>query len=272
MSYLKTIISLIVEALGYKNFSLIQRLNIFKNLFFLYYKSKTRKKGVEVIKVSINGFQIFAYDYTTLISLYRDVFLKLIYFFKSASLKPTIIDCGANIGISILYFKHLYPNAEIWAFEVNPSALKLLYKNIEENNLENIHVFEFALTDLDGEIPFCIPIDNGSLNGSIIQNYSQGEYINVKTKCLSNYIINKQIDFAKIDIEGAENLVIKDLFETNSLKNINEYTIEYHYFYKQDIEMETFLNYFSESNFTFLEITNDETFGGDKNIIMNFKL
>ena len=40
------------------------------------------------------------------------------------------IDCGANIGISILFFKKQYPDCTIMAFEPNPHAFPLLEKNV----------------------------------------------------------------------------------------------------------------------------------------------
>jgi hypothetical protein len=39
---------------------------------------------------------------------------------------PYIIDAGSYIGLSVIYFKNIYPNAEILAFEPNPMPEKYL--------------------------------------------------------------------------------------------------------------------------------------------------
>ncbi len=44
--------------------------------------------------------------------------------------KATIIDCGANIGLSILYLKRQTPTAHIIAFEPDEKNFSILEKNI----------------------------------------------------------------------------------------------------------------------------------------------
>src|SRR5688572_3562695 len=44
-----------------------------------------------------------------LLHTYKELFEDEIYRFTAAHSSPLIIDCGANIGLSILYFKQLYP-------------------------------------------------------------------------------------------------------------------------------------------------------------------
>ena len=41
----------------------------------------------------------------------------------------TIIDCGANIGISSLYFASIYPSARIYSVEADPENLAILKSN-----------------------------------------------------------------------------------------------------------------------------------------------
>src|SRR5690242_10249467 len=52
--------------------------------------------------------------------LYREVFAEREYWFATDSPRPVILDCGSNIGMAILFFKSLYPEAEIFAFEPAP--------------------------------------------------------------------------------------------------------------------------------------------------------
>jgi len=43
--------------------------------------------------------------------------------------KPLLIDCGANIGLSVLHFAHEFPEAQIIAIEPDDDNFKLLRKN-----------------------------------------------------------------------------------------------------------------------------------------------
>src|SRR6478752_2497070 len=49
--------------------------------------------------------------------LFREIFMRGDYYFESDNAQPTIIDCGSNIGISVLFFKRLFPQCRIIAFE-----------------------------------------------------------------------------------------------------------------------------------------------------------
>ena len=48
------------------------------------------------------------------------------YRFVTTKEAPVILDCGANIGLSVIYFKQLYPNSKITAFEPDPDVFKVL--------------------------------------------------------------------------------------------------------------------------------------------------
>jgi FkbM family methyltransferase len=43
-------------------------------------------------------------------------------------MSPYIIDAGANIGLSIIYFKKKYPNSKIVAFEPDKLIFNILKK------------------------------------------------------------------------------------------------------------------------------------------------
>jgi FkbM family methyltransferase len=69
---------------------------------------------------------------------------------------PAIFDCGANIGMATLYFKWLYPNARIEAFEADPTAFAVLEMNIARNRLTNVTAHNCALWDENGQIEFFV--------------------------------------------------------------------------------------------------------------------
>jgi hypothetical protein len=58
--------------------------------------------------------------------LYKDIFIHRIYHFEAQRPDPLILDCGSNIGMSILYFKHIYPRARVIGFEPDPAIFPYL--------------------------------------------------------------------------------------------------------------------------------------------------
>ena len=55
-----------------------------------------------------------------------EIFRKGAYLFHTDKKQPLILDCGSNIGMSILFFKMLYPGARIIGFEPDPDTFEIL--------------------------------------------------------------------------------------------------------------------------------------------------
>ena len=97
--------------------------------------------------MTLNVFGItYSFNYLIeFLSNYKDIFILKSYSFRSKSRKPFIIDCGSHIGISVLYFKHIYPDAQVLSFEANPTVFKLLQKNIEQNHAQGVRLIHAAV-------------------------------------------------------------------------------------------------------------------------------
>lgn len=76
---------------------------------------------------------------------YYMIFYKENYFFR-ASDTPLIIDCGANIGLSNLYFSTLYPNSKIISFEADPTIYEICKKNLMFQNITNVELVNEAVS------------------------------------------------------------------------------------------------------------------------------
>src|SRR2546423_3692928 len=57
---------------------------------------------------------------------HHELLVNEIYKFDAERPDPLIIDCGANIGLSVIYFKYLYPRATIVAFEPDQKIFRVL--------------------------------------------------------------------------------------------------------------------------------------------------
>ena len=179
---------------------------------------------------NIVGFEVKFLDYANLSYLYTEIFLKNDYYFNAENDNPYIIDCGSNIGMSVLYFKMLYPKSRISAFEPWEEAFICLEKNVKNNNLLNsVTVHKAALSNSKGTVDFyCDPDNLGSLTMSTKQERMPKQKRSVEAMILSEHI-NEEVDFLKIDIEGAELEVIEELSNAGKLRHVKQMAIEYHH-------------------------------------------
>jgi FkbM family methyltransferase len=157
--------------------------------------------------------------------------------------KAFILDCGAHIGLSVIYLKNLCPSAEIICFEPDATNFNNLKKNIKSHNLKNIEVRNEAVWIENSELNF---IQQGNMSSKI----GEGHVNSVKVKAVRlKDFLNKKIHFLKLDIEGAEYLVLKDI--TEDLINVEKMFIEYHGDFNQNNELTEILNIITKANFHF---------------------
>ena len=122
--------------------------------------------------------------------LFNEIFMQAPYFFKSSNDRPLIFDCGSNIGMSVLFFKKLYPNARIVAFEPDPFTFEILRRNVNQNQLSHIDLHQIALTNRVGEIELFrdASTESSSLMMSTLRQRHSGPSIVVPTRRLSEFI------------------------------------------------------------------------------------
>lgn len=151
----------------------------------------------------------------------REIFLDEVYRFASPTKTPHIVDAGANIGLSVRYFKRLHPQSTVVAFEPDVEIYPLLVRNV--GTMPGVELHEAAAWTEDGELTF---FSEGSLAGSSEIDFARkGKKIVVKAERLKDQL-QRRVDFLKIDIEGAENAVLFDL--EDELSNVGALFFEYH--------------------------------------------
>ncbi|MCK4609251.1 MAG: FkbM family methyltransferase [Gammaproteobacteria bacterium] len=133
--------------------------------------------------------------------------------------------------MSIIYFKNKFPFAKIIGFEPDPNSYAILKKNVAVNEFKDITLINAALSNIEGETDFFGEFNGespNSLGGSIIQAWGDRGYtekIRVKAVKLSNFITT-EVDFLKLDVEGAELHVLEELGD--KLTFIREMSLEVH--------------------------------------------
>lgn len=158
---------------------------------------------------------------------YKEIFFSGVYQFESSNKAPVIFDCGANVGLSCIYFKSLFPGARITAFEADPFIAGVLGDNLRKNNFADVTVVPRAVwTDEAGITFYSDNADGGSVFGN-----GSGTKVVVPTVRLKSLLEQAgSVDFLKMDIEGAEVAVIKDC--DTALSVVKNIFIEYHSFSK----------------------------------------
>ncbi len=159
--------------------------------------------------------------------LLEEILISEEYYFPSDRARPRIIDAGTNFGLSIYYFKHIYPDARIVGFEPMPSLCELARKNCMTNDFRDVEIHQVALSGEEGEAALFAPHDDslGASMASHAEPGSSGATLRVETQRLSPYL-EQPVDFLKLDIEGAEDAVLEEC--RGSLGNVRHLFCEYH--------------------------------------------
>lgn len=118
----------------------------------------------------------------------------------------TVVDVGANIGLSCLYWAHLFASAKIFAFEPHPVHVEMLKRHLQLNDLmDRVTVFNGAAGPSDGEAV----LSDASLCSSLVTaDESGGQRVPVFD--LYRVLGNRRIDLMKMDVEGYEYPILSD--------------------------------------------------------------
>jgi len=176
--------------------------------------------------VSINGWQLSYVDAPALISCYETIVVKRWNDFIARCEDPYILDCGANIGITVLQYKKLYPKARIVAFEPDKAICEVLRRNLNANGAEDVEVIEAAVWTGNGPHSFLSEGADGSRLVDKSSDSDGGTKYDVQTVRLADYLDRNHVDFIKLDIEGSESDVLLDCGDR--LRNVGSMAIEFH--------------------------------------------
>lgn len=220
--------------------------NIFKTLYKKenYYLNRLKSiKRHNSGATRILGKKVLFTDSKSFVSQFYEIFKEKNYLFRTENEEPTIIDCGSNIGLSIIFFKKYYPKSKIIGFEPDQEIFKVLKLNINNSGFHDVKLINSAVWNKNSYINF---VSEGSDSGKI--DYNRKSKIKVKTERLKDYL-KESVDFLKVDIEGAEYDVIKDCeAELNNVKNL---FIEYHQYLNNKQRLHDILEILEKLNFEY---------------------
>jgi FkbM family methyltransferase len=187
------------------------------------------RRGNEPGQARILGRTVEAADFSTLTYLYDEIFVRQEYAFETSVARPRIIDAGANIGMTTLFFKMICPRATVDAYEPSPASFRILERNVAVNRLTNVRLHNVALAAQAGRIAlFTRPGEGTSLVASTRSERGGSERTEVESVTLSSQIEGK-VDLLKMDIEGAELEVLEEVSASGKMGLIRELLVEYHH-------------------------------------------
>lgn len=117
-----------------------------------------------------------------------------------------VFDIGANTGMHSYFFSRAFKKTKVYAFEPLPANADYIRDSIHLNKIDNIELINAAVGAKAGEIYF-----NAGSNNSQGFITDKETALMVKMESLDHFIETRQVspDFIKIDVEGAESLVLE---------------------------------------------------------------
>jgi FkbM family methyltransferase len=176
---------------------------------------------------------------------YNEIFNGRIYEFKPDNDSPVIIDCGSNMGLSVLFFLRIYKNATVIAFEPDEQIFGYLQRNVESQGLNNVSLNNQAVWIEDTSLEFSC---SGGMGGHLEKSSNNGTSVTVDAVDLNRFI-RTPVDLLKIDIEGAEFDVLKSCRE--NLINVKNIFVEYHSDIKGEQHLDDILLMLKECGFRY---------------------
>lgn len=198
----------------------------------------------------------FMEEYKPLVNIYKSHF---------GDNPETIIDAGANIGLTAIYFSQVFPFSKIICLEPDESNFKILTKNAELTKRPHFHFIQKALWSSDQNLSSSRNFRDKQ-SWSIQVSPTPAALSTIKGVSIHSIMKDfalEQIDVLKIDIEGAEGEVFKDRSEALSfLSKVKTLGIEIHEdFVKKSVIEEILV----EAGFELLD-EGESIFGYNKNL------
>ncbi len=130
----------------------------------------------------------------------------------------TFVDIGANIGGYALFVAGVAgPRARILAVEPQPDIYERLVFNVRLNSFPTVKAIACAVADQDGEVRLFVADDNrGESSVKIVSSAGVAGSVTVPCKTLLTLLGEEgfsAVDAAKLDTEGAEDLILDTFFQ-----------------------------------------------------------
>jgi len=164
---------------------------------------------------------------TTDMMVFDDVMIKQDYSFGLPASAEVIVDAGANIGMTSLFYAIKFPHARIFAIEAEISNFDLLQKNV--HSYPNITPIHAALWHSEGNISVNSPPSESFGHWGFTVSGDLGNVRAITVQSLMREFGLDYIDLIKVNIEASE----KEVFEACDWQDrVGSVVIELHDHFK----------------------------------------
>lgn len=140
-----------------------------------------------------------------------------------------VVDIGANVGYYTLLFASLARKGRVIAFEPIPEQAALIERSLAANGHAHAVVHRLALSREAGEASFCVSRDKAFSSLIDTGRVEAARSIRVKTQTLDGFLATepaREIGLLKIDVEGAEAMVIEGAARTLASGRVKRLMVE----------------------------------------------
>lgn len=181
-----------------------------------------------------NGIQIYGQENSSILAFTNEIFFEKAYNpdYLSIGSEDIVVDIGAHQGVFTLLAASMTRNT-VYAFEPLPDNCKFIKRNIDINGFNNVRINEMAVSDSAGSGKLFLKTASsqmGTFLPPLKHQTGQNIHIDVPFTTLKQIIDDnkiEQIDFLKMDCEGAEGSILKST-PIDYLKRIKKIALEFH--------------------------------------------
>jgi FkbM family methyltransferase len=183
-----------------------------------------------LIKRSMPQRRVLTYFGSTMNVDVRDLVSRMIFWFGrwepnlSSAIESILaegdvfVDVGANIGYySLLASKLVGPGGQVVAIEALPSTHALLKRNLSDNGVNNVRTANVAVSDAAGQLTVYSGIAGNTGSATTVPIEGRQPIVTVDALPLNEILTlqeRENVALIKIDIEGAEVTVLRQILDT----------------------------------------------------------
>ena len=204
----------------------IKKIGFKVTISYFFQRLFLKKDNLIKLKIPLSVDPIFLRNKSYDTHIFYQIFIKedLAFVKKMPHRVNVIIDAGANIGLSTIYLKNIFPNAVILSIEPSATNFEMLKRNVA--NYADIILFEGALMGASQNVSISNSDDNYA-SFRVIENNSSGSITAYPISYFIHQFGLEKVDFFKMDIEGSEKAVFEKI-DTDTLSRISAFAIEIH--------------------------------------------
>lgn len=210
--------------------------------------NKTKLGAIFYPKVDQRGNEI-PFETLYIPDIYKEIYFEKVYDDVLKNKKDlTIIDVGANIGITASFFQPY--SKQLYVIEPSPENFLALKTNKEFNEWNNVTLCNIALADKDGDLTFSQNVKNRTSNSLVVGDvhirgvkhapdvygevgaHGFREKIVVQAQSIDRFFEQyniEHVDFMKLDPEGAEDMIVRSDGFKKVVDKIDAILVEFHF-------------------------------------------